>query len=189
MGETFNAGTLSIIQIISLVATIIISSLTLYKSSKAAKNDRQASVLTQKRSERITEIRTFSASILSLSEIILYKNGIDAEDEKTSLITSVRSFNSVLQYIYDKDIELIDLALDIKQNMIHFGADSDRGEVLRLLNTFWKKCDLYVGVEFERLNVESSGKFNKLGTEEAYFAEVYEKLVERETMILPKRKY
>lgn len=181
--------TLDIIQILSIAVTIVISSLTLYKSSKVAKNDRQVSVLTNKRSDRISEMRTFSASILSLSEIIIYKNGTNADDEKASLITSVRSFNSVLQYIYDKDIELIDLAMEIKGRMICFDINSNKDEIINLLNTFWKKCDLYIGVEFERLKNESSGKFTKLGTEENSFSTIYEKLVERESKIIDKRKF
>lgn len=180
---------LSIIQIASIVATIIISSLTLYKSSITAKNERQVSILTQKRSDRISELRTYSSSILSLAEIILYKNGVNADEEKASLITSVRSFNSVLQYIYDKDIELIDLALDIEHKMLNFDSNTDRDELLELLDTYWKKCDLYIGVEFERLKNETSGQFSKLGLEENSFTEIYDKLVERENGIIHKRKH
>ena len=39
----------------------------------------------------------------------------------------------------------------------------NKEEVVNMLNEFWIRCDLYIGIEFERLKEEATGKITRSG--------------------------
>ena len=101
------------------------------------------------------------------------------------MITYVAKFNSLLQYAYPRDVETIDntnriVELCLSQPLNKTGLEAE-------LHAFWKKCDIYVGVEHERLKNESMGDINgsgKIGRESQSFEEIYAVLSEKQKEFL-----
>lgn len=86
-----------------------------------------------------------------------------------------------MQYEYKHDINLIDCANKIVD--ICLADELDRDLLNETIRHFWQMCDIYVGVEYERLKTESKGTFNGSGeikSESNTFEELYEKLLKEQ---------
>jgi hypothetical protein len=58
-----------------------------------------------------------------------------------------------------------------------------KDELKGKLRKFWKMCDVYVGVEYERLKIESMGDINgsgKVNSETKTFEDIYGILLEKQ---------
>ena len=136
-----------------------------------------------KRSERIDQMRELSAGIISRGKHILY--GIENDDTKRELICYVDRFNSLLQYAYEHDVEIMDNANRIVQ--ICVSQEIDKTALKAELLAFWKKCDVYVGVEHERLKDESMREINgagKINRENQTFEDIYLVLTQKQDEFL-----
>lgn len=167
---------LSIINVIGVIGATVISTITLFTTKSLQKMEQKVNIMANKRSERIDKMREYSSSIISNSKRIIYD--IEPNDAKINLICATDNFVSLLQYEYLHDIELIDGAKNIVEISLSTEIDID----LLRANTerFWKMCDIYVGVEYERLKNESKGLFNKSGAvkkESDTFEDIYQKLL------------
>ncbi len=144
--------------------TFVFTAITLLYSYKFAKDSNKISVVAQKRSKRIDEMRQSSSKIISNAECIIRK--LDEKNNakyKASLVFEVNYYVSLLQYVYEKDIELIDMAKSIAESLCNNQNKMDEEELLNLIRRFWYRTDLYIGTEFERLKKEASGKVEKSG--------------------------
>ena len=171
---------LNILNIISLIFASLISVLALYNTNKIQTQEHQVSIMAQKRSERIDMMRKYSSRIISSCKMLAYIDLQDKTDIQKELISAVNSFNSLLQYIYPHDIELINLAKEL-ENIFVCDCIESKELALEKTEIFWKKTDLYIGTEYERLKTEASGKFNATGEvkgEENTFSAIYNKLKE-----------
>ena len=73
---------------------------------------------------------------------------------------------SQLQYIYEHDIELIDVAKWV-ENALVFADYPPEAEVIDIMiEKLWLLTDIYVGTEHERLKLEVSGQFQDSGETE-----------------------
>ncbi len=163
------------LQIVSSIMTIALSVMAIVLSLKLSKETQKITLLAQKRSVRIDALRQYSARIISAAESVNCE--IRIPENKEELIKNVALFNGQLQYIYPYDIELIDLAISIKK-LVLSGAQND-SLLSDTLLLFWKKVDLYVGTEYERLKKESTGEIESMGAVEdsqELFTSLYEKL-------------
>ncbi len=170
---------LSIIDIIGVVGAVVISTITLFTTRSLQRSQQKVSVMAKKRSARIDLMREYSAGIISSGKQILF--GVDDVDTKRNLISYVDKFNSLLQYEYIHDVELINCANDIVQ--ICFEKVVDVTALKEKLTTFWSMCDVYVGVEYERLKNESMGDINgsgKVHNETKTFEDIYKVLSEQQ---------
>lgn len=70
---------LSIINVLGIIATIVVSGITLVNTRNLQKMQQSVNIMANKRSNRIDSMRTFSANIITSSKIILHGIG----DEKT----------------------------------------------------------------------------------------------------------
>ena len=117
-------------------------------------------------------IREYYAGIISCGKQVLY--GINTADTKANLICYTDKFISLLQYEYVHDVELIDAANSIVDACLSDAVDK---EMLGIkLQGFWRMCDVYVGVEYERLKIESMGDINGSGevhSETKTFEDIY----------------
>lgn len=170
------------IQIVLSIATLIISVLTcmmtLIISNRQANIARQADVIVKQRRDRIDLLRKLSASILSYSKMLMMNIDDKEDDIRKELIKAVNYFAINLQYIYPRDIELIDLAYRIESRLTT-NDPKDCVSLQTLLESFWRNCDLYIGTEYERLKCESSGVLTKCGDtykQETQFEDIYRKL-------------
>ena len=150
---------LEIVNIIGIIGTVLISTTTLFTTRSLQRSQQKATMMATKRSERIDLMREYSSGIISCGKHILY--GVDDTDTKKDLICYADKFISLLQYEYIHDIELIDNVNDIVE--LSFCEKTDKDELALQLMEFWKKCDIYVGVEYERLKIESMGDINGSG--------------------------
>ena len=166
---------LDIINIIGVIGATVISTITLFTTRALQRTQQKASIMAKKRSERIDLMREYYAGVLSCAKQILY--GIDTAETQANLICYVDKFISLLQYEYAHDVELIDTA-----NLIVDTCLSDVVDTALLgikLQEFWRMCDVYVGVEYERLKVESMGDINGSGevnSETKTFEDIYQVL-------------
>lgn len=170
---------LSIINVIGVIGATIISAITLYSTKTLQTMQQKVNVMANKRSERIDKMREYSASIISNAKLFLY--GISTNESKVNLISAVDKFISLLQYQYVHDIELVDCANEITK--LCLSANLNHDELKKQIESFWKMCDLYIGVEYERLKLESHGTFNGSGEitkETNTFEAIYEKLSKRQ---------
>ena len=143
--------------LISLL-TLVITACTLAYSYKFGKDSQKVSIVAQKRSIRIDQLRMLSAKIISSAECIIRGiNTTELSKYQSTLIYDVNALSSQLQYVYEKDIELIDSAKDIMNKLCSGDQDYSTEEINDLIKTFWYKSDLYIGTEFERLKKEASG--------------------------------
>lgn len=172
---------LDIINIIGVIGATVISTITMFTTRSLQRNQQKATVMATKRSERIDLMREYSAGIISHGKHILY--GIDTPDTKAALICYADKFISLLQYEYLHDVELIDTANAIVDACLSERLDRD---LLKLrLKEFWKMCDIYVGVEYERLKIESMGDINGSGEingETKTFEDIYNVLISEQTV-------
>ena len=170
---------LSIINIVAALGATIISTITLFTTKSLQRMEQRVNVMANKRSERIDLMREYSASTLTCAKQILH--GINLDENEANIIASANNFISLLQYEYEHDIELIDSANRLVTLCL---ADVlDKGELKKEIELFWKKCDVYVGVEYERLKLESKGAFNKSGdvkNESNTFEQIYQKLLSQQ---------
>lgn len=169
---------LNILNILSLIFASLISVIALYNTNKIQTQEHQVSIMAQKRSERIDLMRKYSSRIISSCKTLACIDVRDKTEIQKDLISAVNSFTSLLQYIYPHDIELIDLAKELENIFICDNIDS-KELALQKTDIFWKKTDLYIGTEYERLKIEASGKFNDSGEvegEENTFSAIYAKL-------------
>ena len=169
---------LDIINVIGVLGATAISTATLFTTRSLQRNQQKASIMATKRSERIDSMREFSAEIISRGKHVLY--GIESKETKRELISYVDKFNALLQYEYTHDIELIDCANGLVKICL---AEKTNKEMLENhLASFWKMCDLYEGVEHERLKIESMGDIKGSGNvsgETQTFEDIY-KILEGE---------
>ena len=166
------ADILDIINIIGVAGATVISTLTLFTTRALQRTQQKVSIMAAKRSERIDLMREFSAGIISCGKHIFY--GVDTAETKASLICFTDKFISLLQYEYVHDVELINSANLIVEICLSQSIDKD---ALKLeLEKFWKMCDVYVGVEYERLKIESMGDIHRSGevkSETKTFEDIY----------------
>ena len=177
---------LAIINVVAAIGATIISTITLFTTKKLQTMQQKVNIMANKRSDRIDLMRSYSAQVLSNAKTFLY--GINKEENKFNLLSAVDNFNSLLQYEYPYDIELIDIANEILNLCL---ANNDKEELQVKIKSFWKKCDIYVGVEYERLKKEAQGTFNKSGEvkgESNTFEEIYKKLLAQQNEILSQEK-
>ena len=170
---------LDILNLVGIVGAVVISAITLLSSRRLQTMQQHVSIMTTNRSDRIADMRKYSAKIISLSKAILNGVSIDESKDKLDLIKAVDSFNSLLQYIYPHDIELIDIAKDLENKLAYSSDLPDKASTDEEIINFWKLCDLYIGTEHERLKQEVNGEFQKTGEtgkEAATFEDIYEKL-------------
>lgn len=152
-----------IAQLISALSTVFVGICTILITKRVSNNQQKVTILTQKRSDRINSLRLLSSEIISLAKIALLKNFNNTQEEKKKIVFSVSRFCAQLQYIYSKDIELIDLARELEKFVLRDKTMIDNRSLLIVLNTFWLKCDLYIGTEFERLKAEIKGQYSNPG--------------------------
>lgn len=150
---------LDIINVVGIVGATAISTITLFTTRALQRAQQKATIMANKRSERIDLMREYSAGLISSGKHILY--GIDSNDTKANLICFADKFNSLLQYEYVHDVELIDSANKIVK--ICLNKDINKEALEAELTHFWKMCDVYVGVEYERLKIESMGDIKGSG--------------------------
>lgn len=167
------------------VFTLIITACTLAYSYKFGKDSQKISIVAQKRSIRIEQLRKLTSRIISSSECITRGiNPTELPKYQALLISDVNALSSLLQYVYEKDIELIDYAKDIMNILCSEDNNYSTEEMQCLIRTFWYKSDLYIGTEFERLKKEASGKMERSGgiqDSQTTFDGIYKSL-ERESM-------
>ena len=174
---------LEIINIIGIMGATIISTITLFTTRSLQRNQQKATIMANKRSERIDLMREYSAGIISHGKQIMY--GIDNNETKSNLICYADKFISLLQYEYIHDVELIDQANAIVNACM--SEKIDKNELNNLIKKFWKMCDIYVGVEYERLKIEAIGNINgsgKVNSETKTFEDIYTVLEEQQKNIL-----
>ena len=163
---------LDVINVVGVLGATLISTVTLFTTRSLQRSQQKATMMANKRSERIDLMREYSAEIISLGKHIVF--GVDSSDTKAQLIRYVDRFNSLLQYEYIHDVEMIDTANAIVSACL---ADTvDKSRLASVLDKFWKMCDVYVGVEYERLKVESMGDINGSGevsNETKTFEDIY----------------
>ena len=170
---------LDILNLVGIIGAVVISAITLLASRRLQTMQQHVSIMTTNRSERISDMRKCSAKIISLSKLILNGTSVDVSRDKVELTRAVDSFNSLLQYIYPHDIELIDIAKDLERKLVFLDVLPDKESTEVEILEFWKLCDLYIGTEHERLKQEVSGEFQKTGDtgkEALTFEDIYEKL-------------
>lgn len=135
---------LSIINIVGVIGATIISAITLFSTKQLQKTQQQTDIMAKKRSKRIDLMREHSAKIISCGKQILY--GLEKPETKTELVFAVDNFNSLLQYAYPHDVEIIDAANALCAICIN---DNYEKEALQdAIDRFWKLTDIYVGVEY-----------------------------------------
>lgn len=178
---------LEVVNIIGVIGTVLISTTTLFTTRALQRSQQKATIMATKRSERIDQMREFSAGIISCGNHILY--GIGDKETKKTLICYANKFISLLQYAYPHDVELINCVNRIVRLSLRKAVN--KSALRRLLRQFWKKCDIYVGVEHERLKNESMGDINgsgKIGRESQSFEEIYTVLSEKQKEFLALKK-
>lgn len=178
---------MDIINIIGIIGTVLISTTTLFTTRSLQRSQQKATMMVTKRSERIDMMREYSSGIISCGKHILY--GVADMDTKKDLICYVDKFNSLLQYEYKHDIELIDTANAIVE--LSFCKEIDKDDLELQLTEFWKKCDIYVGVEYERLKIESMGDINgsgKVKDESTTFEGIYSVLAQEQSAAFTSKK-
>ena len=150
---------IDIINIVGIIGATVISTITLFTTRALQRSQQKATIMANKRSERIDLMREYSAGLISSSKKIIY--GIADAETKSDLITYADKFISLLQYAYRHDVDLIDCAKSVVENAM---SDSpDKNALTDLIDSFWKMCDVYVGVEYERLKIESMGDIKGSG--------------------------
>ena len=145
------------IQILTSIATLIVSIAAIILSAMVSKNTQKVSLVAQKRSKRIDDLRAYSSDIVSAALCRAKERGNEV-DLDSKIIIGVARFTSLLQYVYPRDIELIDLAHAIQENAIKGNENLEHDAYY-----FWKKVDLYIGTEYERLKKESEGVMPESG--------------------------
>ena len=150
---------LDVINIVGILGTSVISTITLFTTRALQRSQQKASVMANKRSERIDLLREYSAGIISCGKQFLYD--LATQETKTNLISYTDKFNSLLQYAYVHDVELIDSANGIVDACL--AKKIDKKDIRLKITDFWKMCDVYVGVEYERLKIESMGDIKGSG--------------------------
>ena len=163
---------LDIINIVGVIGATVISTITLFTTRALQRSQQKANIMANKRSERIDLMREYSAGIISLGKHIYY--GVDTAETRASLISYTDKFISLLQYEYVHDVELINSARAIVE--IGLYENVDKAALMLELDSFWKMCDIYVGVEYERLKIESMGDINgsgKVKSESQTFENIY----------------
>lgn len=149
------------IQVLMAVATLVVSIFAIILSVKISKDSHKITLVAKKRSDRIEKLRNYSAAIIASAECaVLSENEEYISLSKMNLIKNVRLFVAQLQYIYPYDIQIIDDALIIKEMVIN---SSPKDVLMEKLTIFWKRMDLYIGTEYERLKKESTGELGKSG--------------------------
>ena len=150
---------IDIINIVGVIGATIISAITLFTTRSLQRSQQKATIMATKRSERIDLMREYSAGIISSGKLVLY--GLEDKQTKANLICFADKFNSLLQYQYKHDVELINYANAIVENCVAKQIDK---EALKInIQKFWQMCDVYVGVEYERLKIESMGDIKGSG--------------------------
>ena len=170
---------LDIINVVGIVGATVISTITLFTTRALQRTQQKASMMASKRSQRIDLMREYSAGIISSGKQIFY--GIETEETKANLICYTDKFNSLLQYEYIHDVELIDCANAIVE--IALKNDVSKGALIDKVHDFWRMCDVYVGVEYERLKIESMGDIHgsgKVNSENKTFEDIYNILVKEQ---------
>ena len=170
---------LDIVNIIGIVGTVVISTITLFTTRALQRSQQKASIMANKRSERIDLMREYSSGLISRAKQVLY--GVCATGTKVELISYADKFISLLQYEYIHDVELIDSANAIVELCVK--EELDISELKKEISSFWKMCDVYVGVEYERLKIESMGDINgsgKIKSETKTFEDIYRILSEQQ---------
>lgn len=178
---------LEIINVFGIIGTGIISVATLFTTRSLQRKQQKATIMANKRSERIDLMREFSAGVISCGKCIFYD--VDNVDTKVNLIGYTDKLNSLLQYEYIHDVEIIDCANAIVE--VCLSKKVDKGLLKRYLQEFWKICDVYVGVEYERLKLESMGEINRSGnvnSETKMFEDIYQILVKQQNEIFLSKK-
>lgn len=183
------ADIFEIINVVGIMGATAISTITLFTTRSLQRAQQKATVMSSKRSERIDMMREFSAGLISCGKQFLYD--IANEDTKVELIRYADRFISLLQYAYVHDVELIDSANAIVELCLSEKLDKD---ALRLrIDSFWKGCDIYVGVEHERLKIESMGDINGSGevsSETKTFEDIYSILAtQQKEFTAPEKKF
>ena len=150
---------IDVINIIGIIGATAISTITLFTTRALQRSQQKATIMANKRSERIDLMREYSAGLISAAKKILY--GINEAKTKSDLISYADKFISLLQYAYRHDVDLIDCAKSIVDTAMCDSPDKDI--LCALIDSFWKMCDVYVGVEYERLKIESMGDIKASG--------------------------
>lgn len=137
----------SFVEIIGIIVTLGLTVYTLRQNTCLALKEQKSEILTQKRSQRIDLLRTFSSTILAEGELKL----LDKEINYSSLTYATNNYASLLQYIHDytEDIELITLAHAVERAIIE--PTCDKTALKELLNRFYFRNDHYIAVEYSRL--------------------------------------
>ncbi len=178
---------LEIINIVGVLGATAISTINLFTTRALQRSQQKASIMAAKRSERIDFMREFSAGIISRAKHVLY--GVETDETKRELIEYVDKFISLLQYEYTHDIELIDCANGIVD--ICLSEEFDRKALENQILSFWKRCDVYIGVEHERLKIESMGDINgsgKVNDETQTFEGIYNILLNEQNEAFSSKK-
>lgn len=171
-GEKKMQEILEIINMVGIIGATAISTITLFTTRSLQRSQQKATIMANKRSERIDLMREYSAGLISAGKQFVY--GIESEETKKDLISFADKFNSLLQYEYLHDVELIDCAKEIVE--ICLSKQEQMEKLESKLQDFWKMCDVYVGVEYERLKIEAMGDIHgsgKVNSETKTFEDIY----------------
>ncbi len=177
---------LEIVNVIGIVGAAAISTITLFTTRALQRSQQKASTMAKKRGDRIDLMREHSAGLISAAKQIIHE--IDADEAKKSVIIHADKFISLLQYAYDHDVELIDYANDIVA--ISLKAPVSKDALRAKLDSFWRICDNYIAVEYERLKIESMGDINgsgKVKDENTTFEGLYKLMETQQNEFISKR--
>ena len=165
---------------IGILATILISTVTLFTTRAMQISQQQTTIMAAKRSERIDLMRKYSAGLISCGKQLLY--GIAGRKTKAKLVCYAENLISLLQYAYPLDVVWVDCINSIVRTCMK--KELNKKKLKRMLREAWRICDIYVGVEHERLKNESKGNINgsgKVNMEAKTFEDLYKELsVEQE---------
>lgn len=144
----------SCIEAVGIIITLGLTVYTLHQNILLSVKEQKSEILTQKRSQRIDLLRTYSSTILAEGELRMLDKKIDC----SALVYATNNYAALLQYIeaYIEDVELINLVHELERMIIDKSYDK---ELLRKkLNKFYLKNDQYIAVEYFRLIQEVKNK-------------------------------
>lgn len=142
------------IEAIGIIITLGLTIYTLHQNTILSVKEQKSEILTQKRSQRIDLLRTYSSTILAEGELRILDKKIDC----SALVYATNNYAALLQYIdaYIEDVELINLAHELERMIIN--KHYDKETLRKMLNKFYFKNDHYVAVEYSRLIQEVKSK-------------------------------
>lgn len=144
----------SFLESFGILVTLGLTVFTLHQNTKLSIKEQKSEILTQKRSQRIDMLRTYSSTILAEGELRI----LDKKINCSALIYATNNYAALLQYIcdYQADVELINLVHKLERMILD--KNCSKKKLKKALNLFYFKNDYYIAVEYSRLNCEVESK-------------------------------